>query len=69
MLNDILHIHVANGQMPQDLIIKLMFKTFINEKHYFELTTLNEWLESFSYGRSESRTKHPKLFGRKKHPW
>ena len=47
------------------LEIKLMFKTFINEKHYFELTTLNERLESFSYGRSESRTKHPKLFERK----
>ena len=76
VLNDILHFHVANGQMPQDLMhvilegvlpleIKLMFKTFIYEKHYFELTTLNERLESFSYGRSESRTKHPKLFERK----
>ena len=76
ILNDILHFHVASGQMPQDLMhvilegvlpleMKLMFKTFIYEKHYFELSTLNERLESFSYGRSESRTKHPKLFERK----
>ena len=73
VLNDI---PVANGQMPQDAMhvllegalpfeLKLMLKVFIYDKFYFNLTILNERLASFTYGRSEGRTKPPKLFERK----
>ena len=54
---------ILEGILP--LEIKMMLKTFIYEKHYFELITLNERLKSFVYGRSESRTKPPKPFERK----
>lgn len=45
--------------------IKLMLKTFVYEKHYFDLSTLNGRLSTFAYGRNESRTKPPKLLERK----
>ena len=47
------------------LEIKMMLKVFIYDEHYFELTTLNERLASFKYGRNESRSKPPRLFERK----
>ena len=76
MLNDILEFHVANGQMPQDVMhvilegalpfeLKLMLKAFIYDKSYFGLSLLNDRLESFVYGRNEARTKLPKFFERK----
>ena len=77
VLNKIPNFHVANGQMPQDLMhllfegvvpfeIKLMLKVFIYEKCYLDLDLLNSRLSSFVYGRSESRTKPPKEFVRRK---
>ena len=76
MLNNILEFHVANGQMPQDVMhvilegalpfeIKLMLKAFIYDKNYFGLTLLNDRLECYVYGQNEARTKLPKLFERK----
>jgi len=76
VLNSIPNFHVANGQMPQDIMhilfegvvpfeIKLMLKAFIYEKHYFDLSILNSRISSFVYGRNESRTKPPKQFERK----
>lgn len=76
MLNNILEFHVANGQMPQDVMhvmlegvvpfeIKLMLKVFIYEKNYLGLNLLNDRLQSFAYGRNEARTKVPKVFERK----
>lgn len=77
VLNKIPNFHVANGQMPQDIMhllfegvvpfeIKLMLKVFIYEKDYFDVDFLNSRLSSFVYGRSESRTKPPKEFDRRK---
>lgn len=51
ILDEIPNFHVANGQMPQDIMhilfkgvvpfeIKLMLKVFIYEKHYFNLDLL-----------------------------
>ena len=76
MLNDIPDFHVANGQMPQDVMhvilegvlpyeMKMMLKVFIFDKRYFGLKTLNARLSGFVYGRNESRTKPPKSFERK----
>ena len=76
VLNDIPDFNVANGQMPQDAMhillegvlpfeLKLMLKVFVSDKHYFELDDLNERLNSFVFGRNESRTKPPKAFERK----
>ena len=64
ILDEIPNFHVANGQMPQDIMhilfkgvvpfeIKLMLKVFIYEKHYFNLDLLNSRLSSFVYGRNE----------------
>ena len=76
MLNGILEFHVANGQMPQDVMhvmlegalpfeIKLMLRVFIYDKKYFGLDLLNDRLDSFVYGRNEARTKPPKSFERR----
>jgi len=70
-LNKIEHFHVANSQLPQDLMhvllegalpmeIKLMLNAFIYEKKYFSLALLNNRIGSFTYGRTEARTKPPK---------
>ena len=70
-LNAIEHFHVANGQLPQDVMhvllegvlpleTKLMLNVFIFEEKYFSLQFLNERIQSFSYGREESRNKVPK---------
>ena len=51
-LNEIDDFHVANGQLPQDIMhvlfegvlpkeIKLMLNSFINEQQFFTLDTLN----------------------------
>ena len=51
-LNDLLHFHVTNGQLPQDVMhimfegvlpleIKLLLQYFIFDKSYFTLDMLN----------------------------
>ena len=70
-LNKITGFHAANGQMPQDVMhvlfegvlhleIRLMLKSFIYEQRLFLLSVLNSRLESFAYGRTESRSKPSK---------
>ncbi len=72
-LNEIDNFHVANGQLPQDIMhvlfegvlpkeIKLMLDKFINEHRYFTLDTLNERIKNFAYGRAEARNRPPKPF-------
>ena len=63
MPQDLMHI-LFEGVVPFE--IKLMLKTFIYEKRFFDLDLLNSRLSSFKYGRNESRTKPPKDFDRKK---
>ena len=76
VLNDIPDFHVADGQMPQDVMhvllegvlpfeIKLMLKVFIVDKCYFNLDDLNGRLANFVYGRNDLRSKPPKLFEQK----
>jgi hypothetical protein len=70
-LNQIEHFHVANSQLPQDVMhvllegvipmeMKLMLKVFIYEKKYFTLQFLNERMKFFCFGREEIRNKAPK---------
>ncbi len=70
-LNKIEHFHVAMSQLPQDIMhvlfegvipleIKLMLRVFIYEKKYFTLNQLNNRIQNFSYGKTESRNKVPK---------
>jgi len=72
-LNQIEGFHAANGQMPQDIMhvlfegvlqkeIQLMLKHVIYDEGYFSLSTLNERIENFAYGRVESRNKPTKPF-------
>lgn len=72
-LNKIQHFHVANGQLPQDVMhiifegvlpyeTKLLLFTFIYDKKLFALKDLNDRIASFVYGRSEARNKPPKAF-------
>lgn len=74
-LNAIEHFHVANSQLPQDVMhvllegvipleMKLMLNVFIYKKKYFSLQFLNERIKSFPYGREESRSKAPKPIDR-----
>ena len=70
-LNDIPHFHVANSQLPQDIMhtilegvlpmeVKLMLQAFIVGKKYFSIGFLNQRVTSFTYGKSEARNKIPK---------
>lgn len=70
-LNKIDGFHVANGQLPQDIMhvllegvlhleIRLMLRCFVQDEQYFSLDTFNSRIESFAYGKTESRTKPPK---------
>lgn len=70
-LNKIEYFHVSNFQIPHDIMhvlfegvipleTKLMLSIFIWEKRYFTLDFLNERIKSFSYGKTESRSKPPK---------
>ena len=71
-LKQIHEFHVANSQLPQDIMhvlfegvipkeIKLMLHAFIS-KNYFTLHVLNSRIKSFTYGRREYRNKLPKDF-------
>ncbi len=70
-LNTIPFYHVANSQLPQDIMhvllegvlpmeTKLMLRALISEKKFFSLDLLNERIMSFSYGKAEARNKPPK---------
>ena len=76
-LNDIDNFHVANMQLPQDVMhvlfegvlpfeTKLMISAFIQEK-FFNLETLNDRCQHFMYGRAESRNRPPKDFQALRH--
>ncbi len=70
-LNQIECFHVANNQIPQDIMhilfegiipleTKLMLGAFINDKNYFTTDILNDRVSNFTYGRVEATTKPPK---------
>ena len=70
-LNDIDNFHVANDQLPQDIMhvifegvmplnVRLMLHRFVYEEGLFSLATLNDRLFNFPYGRSELRNKPSK---------
>ena len=72
-LNEISGFHVANNQLPQDVMhiilegtlpleIKLMLTSFIKDKKYFDVQFLNDRVSKFYYGKTESRNKPPKEF-------
>ncbi len=73
-LNEMNYFHVANSQIPQDVmhvllegVIPLETKLVIRslmEDGYFTLDQLNERIANFSYGRAEARNKPPKQFQR-----
>lgn len=71
-LNQIEGFHVANSQLPQDIMhvlfegvipkeIKLMLNAFMSKK-YITLQMLNNRVQNFIYGRTEYRNKVPKDF-------
>lgn len=72
VLNDLMYFHVANNQLPQDVMhillegvipytIKHMLQTLICTKRYFTLSLLNERISCFGYSRTESRNKPAEL--------
>lgn len=72
-LNKIHGFHVANTQLPQDVMhillegtlpleLKLMLSSFIRNKHYFTIEFLNDRISNFDYSSSEARNKPPKPF-------
>lgn len=73
-LNKIKHFHVANFQMPQDVMhvilegilpleTGLMLASFIGD-NFFTLELLNDRIENFSYSRTEARNKPRKPFNK-----
>ena len=72
-LNKIHGFHVANNQLPQDVMhillegtvqleLKLMLSSFIWDKTYFTIELLNDRICYFDYSSSEARNKPPKPF-------
>lgn len=72
VLNDLTYFHVADNQLPQDVMhvllegvvpytIKCMLQSMICSKHYFTLNLLNERISCFEYSRTESRNKPAEL--------
>ena len=72
-LNEIKGFHVANNQLPQDVMhiilegmlpleVRLMLTSFIKDKKYFDVQFLNDRILKFYHGRTESRNKPPKEF-------
>lgn len=68
ILNDLDYFHVADNQLPQDIMhillegvipytIKIILKSFIVIRKLFTLTTLNRQISSFIFSRSERRDK------------
>lgn len=71
-LNSINHFHVAQSQLPQDVMhiifegvlpmeTKLMLNSFM-ENGYLTLDLLNQRVRHFTYGRIEARNKPPGPF-------
>lgn len=67
-LNNLSYFHVANNQLPQDVMhillegvlpytMKLMLKSFIFTKKYFSIDFLNDRITCFTFSRSEARDK------------
>ena len=67
-LNDLAYFHVANHQLPQDIMhillegavpytLRLVLHHFISEESYFNLNLLNERITYFKYSYAESRDK------------
>jgi len=70
-LNQINHFHVANSQLPQDVMhvvlegvlnleTQLILSSFVNDEKFFTLDFLNQRIAHFPYGRSEKRNKPPR---------
>ena len=68
VLNDLVYFHVANNQLPQDVMhvllegvvpytIKCLLRSLICDKKYLTLNLLNERIYCFGYSRIESRNK------------
>ena len=67
-LNSIPYFHVANSQLPQDVMhvllegvvpkeMRLMLNVFVNIKKLFSLYTLNERIRCFPYSPEEAKDK------------
>ena len=67
-LNNLAYFHVANQQLPQDVMhilleavvpytLRLMLQFFILEKSYFTLHLLHERIAHFKFSHTESRDK------------
>ena len=63
-LNDLEHFHVANNQLPQDVMhimlegvlpyeVQLMLTVFVKDKKYFTLDRLNERIKCYPYTQGE----------------
>ena len=68
VLNRLDHFHVANNQLPQDVMhillegvipytLKLLLNSFVYGKKYFSIDFLNNRIQSFKYSRTERRDK------------
>lgn len=71
-LNKLTGFHVANGQLPQDVMhlllegvipyeIRLLLSDFITVKKYFTLEYLNDRIMSFTYSPDEAKDKPPPI--------
>jgi hypothetical protein len=78
-LNNLAHFHVANNQLPQDIMhillegvlpytLKLMLNSFISTKKYFSIDFLNDRITCFTFSRSEARDKPCPLLARNLQP-
>ena len=74
-LNDLAHFHVANNQLPQDVMhillegvlpytLKLMLQSFIFSKKYLTLDFLNDRITCFNFSRAEAKDKPCPLIAR-----
>ena len=72
VLNDLFSFHVADGQLPQDVMhillegvlpyaLKLMLNDFINKKKYFGLGFLNDRVFCYTYSPEEAKDKPPPI--------
>ena len=71
-LNTIKGFHVANSQLPQDIMhillegvlpleLKLLLSVLTCTKKLFSLTFINDCIKNFMYGSSEIKNKPPKF--------
>ena len=68
VLNKLDDFPVCNGQLPQDIMhvliqgaipytLKAMLQSFISDKNYFSISTINEKIMCFKFSRTESKSK------------